>query len=58
MCWRIVLVYLFVCLFGALRRINPRGSLASEGIKLNMMWMEKVRICKMENKRNDVDEFV
>ena len=30
------------CLFGSLRRINPCGSLASDGIKLNMMKMEKV----------------
>ena len=34
---------LFVCLFGAQRRINPCGSLASDGIKLNMMKMEKVK---------------
>ena len=37
-------IYLFVCLFGSLRRINPCGSLASDGIKLNMMKMEKVKI--------------
>ena len=34
------LIYLtFVCLPGAC------GSLASDGIKLNMIWMEKVKIC-------------
>ena len=46
---------LFVCLFGAKRRINPCGSLASDGIKLNMM--KKVKIYKI-SKRNDDDEFV
>ena len=30
------------------RVINPCGSLASDGIKLNMMWMEKVNICKIK----------
>ena len=39
---------MFVCLFGASRRINPCGSLASDGIKLNMMWMEKVKIYKIK----------
>ena len=39
---------LFVCLFGSLRRINPCGSLASDGIKLNMMKMEKVKIYKIK----------
>ena len=38
----------FVCLFVALRRINPCGSLASDGIKLNMIWMERVKICKIK----------
>ena len=38
----------FVCLFGSLRRINPCGSLASDGIKLNMMKMEKVKIYKIK----------
>ena len=42
-------VCLFVCLFGAKRRINPCGSLASDGIKLNMMWMKTVKI---KNKGN------
>ena len=32
--------------FGALRRINPCGSLASDSIKLNMKRMEKVTIYK------------
>ena len=41
-------VCLFVCLFGSLRRINPCGSLASDGIKLNMMKMEKVKIYKIK----------
>ena len=31
------------CLSGAQRRINPCGSLASDGIKINMIWMGKVR---------------
>ena len=39
--------YLF-CLFGASRRINPCGSLASDGIKLNMMRMERVKMCKIK----------
>ena len=39
---------LFVCLFGSLRRINPCGSLASDGIKLNMMKMEKVKIYRIK----------
>ena len=38
----------FVCLFGSLRRINPCGSLASDGIKLNMMKMEKVKIYRIK----------
>ena len=29
-----------LCLFGIKRRINPCGSLASDVIKLNMIWME------------------
>ena len=37
-----------VCLFGVERRINPCVSLASDGINLNMMWMEKVKICKIK----------
>ena len=37
-----------VCLFGAERRINPCGSLASDSIKLNMMRMEKVKIYKIK----------
>ena len=37
-----------ICLFGNLRRINPCGSLASDGIKLNMMKMEKVKIYKIK----------
>ena len=41
-------VFLFVCLFGSLRRINPCGLLASDGIKLNMMKMEKVKIYKIK----------
>ena len=40
----------YICLFGALRRINPCGSLASDGIKLNMMWMERVKVCKIKYK--------
>ena len=43
-----VTLFIYVCLFGALRRINPCGSLASDGIKLNMMWMERVKICKIK----------
>ena len=39
---------LLVCLFGAYRRINPCGSLASDGIKLNMMKIEKVKIYKIK----------
>ena len=39
---------LFVCLFGSLRRINPCGSLASDGIKLNMMKIEKVKIYRIK----------
>ena len=31
------------CLFGAERCINSYGSLASDDIKLNMMWMERVK---------------
>ena len=31
-------------MFGAQRRINPCGSLASGGIELNMNWMKKVKI--------------
>ena len=38
----------FVCLFGSLRRINPCGSLASGGFKLNMMKMEKVKIYRIK----------
>ena len=38
----------YVCLFGSLRRINPCGSLASDGIKINMMKMEKVKIYKIK----------
>ena len=34
-----------VLFVGAYRRINPCGSLASDDIKLNMIWMEKVKIC-------------
>ena len=34
-------VCLFVCLFGAYGRINPCVSLASYGIKLNMIWIKK-----------------
>ena len=34
--------------FGSKRRINPCGSLASDGIKLNMMKMEKVKIYKIK----------
>ena len=41
-------VCLFVCLFGSLRRINPCGSLASDGIKLNMMKMDKVKISRIK----------
>ena len=41
-------VCLFVCLVGVLRRINPCGPLASDGINLNMMWMEKVKICMIK----------
>ena len=41
---------LFVCLFGAKRRINPCGLLASDSIKLNMMRMEKVKIYKIKSK--------
>ena len=37
-----------ICLFGSKRRINPCGSLASDGIKLNMMKMEKVKIYKIK----------
>ena len=33
----------FVCLFGALRRIDPCGLLATDGIKLNMVWIKKVK---------------
>ena len=37
------------CLFvWCLMTINPCGSLASDGIKLNMMWMEKVKICRIK----------
>ena len=39
---------LIVCLFGSKRRINPCGSLASDGIKLNIMLMEKVKIYKIK----------
>ena len=37
-----------VCLFGSYQRINPCGSLGSDGIKLNMMKMEKVKIYKIK----------
>ena len=37
-----------ICLFGALRRINPCGSLASDCIKLNMMWVENVKTYKIK----------
>ena len=39
---------LVICLFGSERRINPYESLASDGIKLNMMKMEKVKIYKIK----------
>ena len=47
-CW--VRCGLFFCLFGSQRRINPCGSLASDGIKLNMMKIEKVKKYKMKYK--------
>ena len=47
---RFYVYILFVCLFGSLRRINPCGSLASGGIKLNMMKMEKVKIYRIKGK--------
>ena len=37
-----------VCLFGSKRRINPCGLLASDGIILNMMKIEKVKIYKIK----------
>ena len=37
------------CLFGAKGRINPCGSLASDGIRLNVIWVEQVKLC-MEKK--------
>ena len=35
-------VCLLVCV---LRRVNPCGPLASDDIKLNMIWVEKVKNC-------------
>ena len=42
--------YISLCFvwFGSLQRINPCGSVASDGIKLNMMKMEKVEIYRIK----------
>ena len=36
-------VLFLLCLLCTLRRINPCVPFASDSIKLNMMWMEKVK---------------
>ena len=40
------------CLFGAKGRINPCGSLASDGIRLNVIWVEQVKLCMEKNECN------
>ena len=51
-----MLLCLLVCLF--VWCLTTHQQPQSDGIKLNMILMEKVAICNKLNKRNDDDEFV